>query len=101
MEEAARTLGATNITVFRRITFPNIKQGVIAGSIMVFTRSMGETGATIVVMGAVRTVPVLIVDWVEAAAFQSAVFASIIVIIFSAILLVSLRYVTKRVSKNT
>jgi thiamine transport system permease protein len=96
VEEAARTLGASNITVFRRITLPNIKQGIIAGCIMVFTRSLGETGATIVVMGSVRTIPVLIVDWVEANIYPSAIFASTIVIVFSAILIFALRAVRKK-----
>jgi thiamine transport system permease protein len=96
VEEAARTLGASNLTVFRKITLPNIKQGIIAGCIMVFTRSLGETGATIVVMGNIRTVPVLIVDWVEANAYTSAIFASIIVIIFSAFLIFALRAVKRR-----
>ncbi|MGQ4873129.1 MAG: ABC transporter permease [Promethearchaeia archaeon] len=96
IEEAARTLGASNLTVFRKITLPNIKQGIIAGSIMVFTRSLGETGATLVVMGSVRTVPVLIVDWVEANSFPAAIFASIIVIIFSAFLIFLLRLITKK-----
>ena len=95
VEEAARTLGASNMTVFRKITLPSIKQGIIAGCIMVFTRSLGETGATIVVMGSIRTVPVLIVDWVEANAFASAIFASTIVIIFSAFLIIALRAATK------
>jgi thiamine transport system permease protein len=96
VEEAARTLGASNLTVFRKITLPNIKQGIIAGCIMVFTRSMGETGATIVVMGSIRTIPVLIVDWVEANTYPSAIFASTIVIIFSAFLIFALRAVTKK-----
>lgn len=96
VEEAARTLGASNMTVFRKITLPSIKQGIIAGSIMVFTRSMGETGATLVVMGSVRTIPVLIVDWVESNAYPSAIFASVIVIIFSAFLIFLLRTVRKR-----
>ncbi|MFX1498993.1 MAG: ABC transporter permease [Promethearchaeota archaeon] len=96
VEEAARTLGASNLTVFRRITLPNIKQGIIAGGIMVFTRSLGETGATIVVMGSIRTIPVLIVDWVEANAYPSAVFASVLVIIFSAFLIFALRIIRKR-----
>jgi len=96
VEEAARTLGASNITVFRKITLPNIKQGIIAGGIMVFTRSLGETGATIVVMGNIRTVPVLIVDWVEANAYASAIFASVIIIIFSACLIFALRAVRRR-----
>ncbi|MHA1195975.1 MAG: ABC transporter permease [Promethearchaeota archaeon] len=100
VEEAARTLGASNLTVFRKITLPNIKQGIIAGCIMVFTRSLGETGATIVVMGNVRTIPVLIVDWVEANNFPSAVFASILVIIFSAILIFLLRTVSKNARKR-
>jgi len=91
VEEAARTLGASNLTVFRKITLPNIKQGIIAGGIMVFTRSIGETGATIVVMGGIRTIPVLIVDWVEASAIPSAIFASLIAIIFCAILIILLR----------
>ncbi len=100
VEEAARTLGASNMTVFRRITLPAIKQGIIAGCIMVFTRSLGETGATIVVMGGIRTIPVLIVDLVEANAFVSAVFASTIVIIFSAFLIFILRAVRKRGGKE-
>ncbi|MFX0006130.1 MAG: ABC transporter permease [Promethearchaeota archaeon] len=96
VEEAARTLGASNMTVFRKITLPNIKQGIIAGCIMTFTRSLGETGATIVVMGGIRTVPVLIVDFVEANAYASGIFASVIVIIFSAFLIFALRVVTKK-----
>ncbi|MFX1275050.1 MAG: ABC transporter permease [Promethearchaeota archaeon] len=96
IEEAARTLGAPSLTVFRRITLPNIKQGIIAGSIMVFTRSLGETGATIVVMGGIRTIPVLIVDWVEANNVISAVFAATIVIIFSAFLIFALRLASKK-----
>lgn len=96
VEEAARTLGASNLTVFRRITLPNIKQGIIAGAIMVFTRSLGETGATIVVMGSIRTVPVLIVDWVEANAFPAAIFASFIIILFSAFLIFLLRTIRNR-----
>ncbi len=96
VEEAARTLGASNMTVFRKITLPNIKQGIIAGCIMTFTRSLGETGATIVVMGGIRTVPVLIVDFVEANAYASGIFASVIVIIFSAFLIFALRAVSKK-----
>ena len=96
LEEAARTLGASNLTVFRKIILPSIKQGIIAGSIMVFTRSLGETGATIVVMGGVRTIPVLIVDWVEANNYISAIFAATVVIIFSAFLIFALRMTKKK-----
>ena len=72
---------------------------VIAGAIMVFTRSLGETGATIVVMGGIRTIPVLIVDWVEANNFISAVFAATVVIMFSAFLIFALRLASKKGGK--
>lgn len=86
-EDASATLGASPLTTFRRITLPAIKNGVIAGMIAAFTRSLGETGATLIVMGGARTVPVLIVDWVEENAFAAAAVASILVIIISALLL--------------
>ncbi|MBN2157469.1 MAG: ABC transporter permease subunit [Candidatus Lokiarchaeota archaeon] len=91
-EEASATLGSSPITTFRRITFPAILNGIIAGMIAAFTRSLGETGATLIVMGADRTVPVLIVDWVEQSAFSSAAFASTMVIIISAFLLALIRF---------
>jgi len=90
-EEASSTLGASSVTTFRRITLPAIKNGIIAGMIASFTRSLGETGATLVVMGADRTIPVLIVDWVEENAWASAALASTLVIVFSIILLLLLR----------
>lgn len=91
-EEASATLGASPITTFRRITFPAIKNGIIAGMIAAFTRSLSETGATLIVMGGDRTIPVLIVDWVEQTAFSSASFASAMVIIVSAFLLALTRF---------
>jgi len=95
LEDASRTLGASNLTTFRRITLPIIKNGILAGAIMAFARSLGETGATIVVMGDIRTIPVLIVDWVETQAMGSAALASVIIILFAFVLLLILRYVSR------
>ncbi len=93
-EEASATLGAAPLTTFRKITLPAIKNGIIAGMIAAFTRSLGETGATLIVMGPDRTIPVLIVDWVEANAFGPAAFASVLVILLSAVLLFLLRIIS-------
>jgi len=93
-EEASRTLGAPSFTTFRKITLPLIKNGILAGCIMVFARSLGETGATIVVMGTVRTIPVMLVDWVESVDLPAAAFASFILIILSFVLILGLRYIT-------
>jgi thiamine transport system permease protein len=72
-----------------------MKQGILAAAIMAFTRSLGETGATIVVMGLTRTVPVLIVQWVESLALPAAAFACGLLISISLVLLLVLRYILK------
>ncbi len=92
-EDASAIFGAAPLTTFRRITLPAIKNGIVAGMIAAFTRSLGETGATLIVMGGDRTVPVMIVDWVEENIWSAAALASVIVIILSAILLLLLRVI--------
>jgi len=65
LEEAARTLGSRPFTVFRTIILPLTKYSLLAGAIMVFTRSVSETGATLAVVTELQTVPVLLVSWVK------------------------------------
>jgi len=63
MEEAASTLGGRPLTVFRRITLPLTKYSVFSGAILVFTRSVDETGAAIAVSRRLKTAPVRLVGW--------------------------------------
>ncbi len=53
-EEAARVLGASGWTIFRRITLPNVKWALLYGVILCNARAMGEFGAVSVVSGHVR-----------------------------------------------
>ena len=53
-EEAALVLGATGWQIFRRITLPNIKWGLLYGVILCNARAMGEFGAVSVVSGHIR-----------------------------------------------
>lgn len=50
-ENAARTLGAGEVEVFLRISFPLAFRGILAGSMLAFARAMGEFGATLMVAG--------------------------------------------------
>lgn len=65
LEEASKTLGAKPFTVFRTIILPLTKYSLFAGAIMMFTRSVSETGATVAVVTELKTVPVLLVEWVK------------------------------------
>lgn len=42
LDEAARSLGASPLRTFRKVTFPNISQGIQAGSIFAFIVSFGQ-----------------------------------------------------------
>ena len=53
-ELAARSLGAGAWTMFRRITLPNIKWGLLYGVLLCSARAMGEFGAVSVVSGHIR-----------------------------------------------
>ncbi len=50
-EEAAMTLGASGFQLFRRITLPNIKWGLVYGVMLCTARALGEFGAVSVVSG--------------------------------------------------
>jgi len=53
-EQAARVLGAGGWQIFRRVTLPNIKWGLMYGIILCNARAMGEFGAVSVVSGHIR-----------------------------------------------
>ena len=65
LEEASRTLGAKPLGVFRTIILPLTKYSILSGAIMVFTRSISETGATLAVVTSLQTAPVVLVNWVK------------------------------------
>jgi len=51
MEEAARSLGARELTIFTRIVFPSILPGILSGVAMAFARAIGEIGAIVILSG--------------------------------------------------
>jgi thiamine transport system permease protein len=109
MEEASRTLGAKPLTVFRTIVWPITKYSVLSGAIIVFTRSVSETGATLAVATQLQTVPVLIVNWVNSVRGSIAPIVGVnsltvglacgLLILFSFVILFVLRLLTKKGKK--
>ena len=65
LEDAAKTLGAQPLRVFRKITLPLTKYSLLSGAILVFTRSVDETGATSAVAVNLKTAPILLVSWIR------------------------------------
>lgn len=94
-EETARTLGAKPLQSFRRVLLPMIKGSILAGAIMAFTRSLGETGATLAVVANANTAPVFIVNLVNDQSYYLAAMACIILIIISYVFMLLLRRFTR------
>ena len=50
-EEAARSLGASELRVFTSIVLPNILPGILSGVALAFARAVGEIGAVVLISG--------------------------------------------------
>jgi sulfate/thiosulfate transport system permease protein len=51
MEEAAASLGAGRLDVFRRVVFPNLLPAILSGVALAFARAVGEFGAVVLISG--------------------------------------------------
>jgi len=91
LEEVARTLGATPYDALETVTLPVLKRGILAGAVLAFLHSLGETGATMIVMGRDVTLPVLVVNMAEALAVPAALFTSACLLAYALATLILLR----------
>jgi molybdate transport system permease protein len=89
--QAARTLGATEWVVFRRVLLPLAAPGVVAGTVLASARALGEFGATLMLAGNIpgrtQTMPIAIFSAAESGNMQVAfLWVSLIVVLSLAII---------------
>jgi molybdate transport system permease protein len=79
----ARTLGASELTIFWRISLPLAFPGIVAATTLAFARALGEFGATLMLAGNIpgqtQTIPMAIYFAVEAGATDEAWFWSLVI----------------------
>ncbi|MDF2680705.1 MAG: modB [Brevibacillus sp.] len=84
LEDAARTLGASEWRLFWTVAFPLAWPGLLAGFVLSFARGLGEFGATLMLAGYIPgktdTIPVAIYFAVEAGQMEKALFWVIIIV---------------------
>jgi sulfate/thiosulfate transport system permease protein len=92
MEEAATSLGAGGFTVFRRIIFPNLLPGIIAGVLLAFARALGEYGSLILISGNIpfktEVSSVFIRSQIESGNVSGASAVSVVLLAISLLLLI-------------
>lgn len=93
-EEAAATLGAGRLTVFRRVTLPLLAPSLIAGAVLCWARALGEFGATITFAGSfpgrTQTMPISVYYALESDP-DAAILLSLVMLFVSVLVLVGLR----------
>lgn len=84
---AARTLGASEFTVFWRIMLPLAKPGVVSAIFLAFARALGEFGATLMLAGNIpgitQTIPIAIYIAAESGQMDLALAWVIVILIIS------------------
>jgi molybdate transport system permease protein len=98
IEDAARTLGASEVRLFFTVTLPLARRSIQAATALAFARALGDFGVTLMIAGNIpgktQTASVAIYDAVQAGRDQDAL---VLVLIVSALALVFL-YATNKLS---
>ncbi|MDU1854489.1 MAG: ABC transporter permease subunit, partial [Clostridium baratii] len=101
IKNAAREMGASEFQVFRKISLPLCKKGILTGLILSIARVFGEFGATILVAGNIpgetQTVPMAMYYAIENNDVLASKTILIIIVIISIVLTCLYNKILKRI----
>jgi sulfate/thiosulfate transport system permease protein len=104
MEEAAASLGARPLTIFRRIVLPNLAPAMFAGVALAFARAIGEFGSLILISGNVpfdtEVASVFIFKQVEAGNEAAAASVSVVLLTVSVGVLILINWLGRRAGRH-
>ncbi|OPY55404.1 MAG: Molybdate/tungstate transport system permease protein WtpB [Methanosaeta sp. PtaU1.Bin112] len=103
LENAARTLGASQLYTFFHVILPIAFNGLVSGAVMAFARSLGEFGATIMFagnfQGRTQTMPLAIYTAMQGD-LDVALCLALILVIISFLVIVIVKTLTRRMYEN-
>jgi molybdate transport system permease protein len=98
--DCARTLGASEKTIFWQIILPLAKPSLITGTLLAFARALGEFGATLMLAGSIpgktQTIPMAIYLAAESGAMNQALGLVLVLLTISLGILLAISYENKR-----
>jgi sulfate/thiosulfate transport system permease protein len=98
VEEAAACLGASNLTIVRRIVLPSLRPAILSGAALAFARAVGEIGSLLLIVGKVQIASIVIFADIESDAPHAAASLSVVLLALSLLVLVLLRRLGGRVA---
>jgi len=94
MEEAAASLGASSMRIFRSIMLPNLTPAIVAGAALAFARAIGEFGSLVLITGNIpfdtQVASVFIFSKIESDNETAAAAVSVLLLFISVLILFSL-----------
>jgi len=100
MEQAAASLGASHLTILRRIVLPSLLPAILSGAAMSFARAVGEFGSVVLVAGNIpfktQLASVYIFGQVESDDPAGAAAVSVVLLVISLAVLFSISVLARR-----
>ncbi len=96
LENAARTLGATQWQAFRKVTLPASRRAIFSGMIMMWARGISEFGAVVILAYHPMVAPILIYERFEAYGLAYAKPVAVLLVLVSLIAFGILRMIGDR-----
>ncbi|ORW16625.1 sulfate ABC transporter permease [Mycolicibacter nonchromogenicus] len=104
VEEAAASLGASGLTIFRTVVLPALTPALLTGAGLAFSRAIGEFGSVVLIGGAVPGKTEVSSQWIRTLIENDdrtgAAAISLVLLVVSFLVLLALRVVGARVSKR-
>ena len=104
MEEAAESLGANRLTVFRRIILPNLMPAILAGAGLAFARAVGEFGSLVLLTGNIpfktQAASVFIFSQVQSDNPTGAAAVSVVLLLLALVVLLLFGQISRRVLRH-
>lgn len=104
VEEAASSLGASRLTVFRRIILPSLFPAIAAGAALSFSRAISEYGSLVLLSGNLpyrtEVVSVRVVSFIEGGNTAAAASVASVMLAIALFVIVVLDLVQRRVARR-
>jgi sulfate transport system permease protein len=104
VEEAAESLGASSLQVFRRIVFPALFPAILSGVALAFARAIGEFGSVVLITGNLpfetEVASVYIFGRIESGDPGGAAAVSVVLLVLSFVTLLGIGGARRRVTRH-
>ena len=105
LEEAAASLGAHRVQIFRRVILPILLPALLTGSALAFARAVGEYGSVIFIAGNIPMVseiaPLIIITKLEQYDYAGATAVASVMLVFSFVMLLVINLLQTWSAKRT